>query len=205
MRAAVAPAPRAFAASPERYTGVAIALHWLIGLGIIGQLALGLVMTQLALPRMTEFKLYQLHKSIGITILLLVALRVLWRLGHRPPKLPTEMPALERHAAEGTHWLLYLFMFGLPITGWMLVSVSPYNLPTVLFGQIPWPHLPILATLSNKAPVEAVFKAIHAYAAWLLIAIVAIHAAAALRHHFIKRDDVLRRMLPPLINMRRRS
>jgi len=190
-------APRS-AAGFERYTGVAIALHWLIALGIVGQLALGLAMTQIAMARMTEFKLYQLHKSIGVTVLLLVALRVLWRLGHRPPRLPDDLPPLERAAAKGTHWALYLFMLGLPITGWMLVSVSPYNLPTVLFGRIPWPHLPIFTTVEDKGPVEAVMKAVHAYAAWLLIAIVAVHAAAALRHHFVKRDDVLRRMLPRL-------
>ena len=196
---------RAFAAGPERYTGVAIALHWLIALGIVGQLALGLAMTQVAMAKMTEFKLYQLHKSIGITVLLLVLVRILWRLGHRPPPLPAGLPPLERAAAKGTHWVLYLFMLGLPITGWMLVSVSPYNLPTVLFGRIPWPHLPIFTEVEDKGPIEDVMKAIHAYAAWVLIAIVAVHAAAALRHHFIKRDDVLRRMLPRLSGAREGS
>ncbi len=203
MRAAAeARMPRAFAAGPERYTGVAIALHWLIALGIVAQLALGLAMTKIAMARMTEFKLYQLHKSIGITILLLVLLRVLWRLGHRPPPLPDGLPPAERVAAKGTHWMLYLFMLGLPITGWMLVSVSPYNLPTVLFGRIPWPHLPIFTDVEDKGPVEDAMKAVHAYAAWLLIAIVSVHAAAALRHHFVKRDDVLRRMLPRLSRAR---
>ncbi len=196
--AAGARMPRAVAAGPQRYTGVAMALHWLIALGIVAQLSLGLAMTKIAMARMTEFQLYQLHKSIGITVLLLVLLRVLWRLGHRPPALPDALPAIERVAAKGTHWVLYLFMLGLPITGWMLVSVSPYNLPTVLFGRIPWPHLPIFTDVEDKGPIEDVMKAVHAYAAWVLVAIVAVHSAAALRHHFIKRDDVLRRMLPRL-------
>jgi cytochrome b561 len=191
MRAAVLPTP-----APARYTAVAIVLHWLIALGIVCQLALGLLMTQVALKQMTLFKLYQLHKSVGITVLLLVLLRVLWRLGHRPPPLPASLPAIERRAAHGTHWALYLFMLGVPLTGWAMVSSSPYNLPTVLFGTIPWPDLPILSTLTDKAPVEAAFKLVHNYAAWVLIPVLVVHAAAALRHHFVKRDAVLWRMLP---------
>ena len=179
-----------------RYTAVAIVLHWLIALAILVQIGLGLAMTQLALSPMRQFQLYQLHKSVGITVLLLVLLRVLWRLGHRPPPLPTAMPAVERRAAEGTHLLLYTLLLGLPLTGWAVVSASPFNIPTVLYGIVPWPHLPVLPGLHDKAPVEAVLKAIHAYGAWVLIAVLALHIGAALRHAFLLRDDVLWRMLP---------
>jgi cytochrome b561 len=86
-------------------------------------------------------------------------------------------------------------MLVLPLTGWALVSVSPFNLPTVLYGLVPWPHLPVLPELEDKAPVEAVMKLVHGKLAWLLTALV-LHAGAALRHHFILRDGVLRRMLP---------
>ena len=180
----------------DRYDPVAIALHWVIGVGILTLIAMGLAMTHLALAPMTKFQLYQLHKSIGVTVLIAVLLRVPWRLTHRPPSLPTAMPPLERRAAEGAHGLLYALMLAIPLTGWALVSVSPFNLPTVLYGMVPWPHLPVLADLPNKAAVEPAVKFIHGKLAWVLAALVALHAGAALRHHFVLRDGVLHRMLP---------
>ncbi|GLS19963.1 cytochrome b561 [Labrys miyagiensis] len=180
----------------QRYTWVAIILHWVMALGILALAVMGLAMTHLTLSPMRLFQLYQLHKSVGITILLAAFLRLAWRLMNHPPKLPTAMPAIERMAAAGGHLLLYVFLFALPLTGWALVSASVFNIPTVLYGVVPWPHLPFLSTLTDKAPVEAVFKTVHAYGAWALIALVSLHAAAALRHHFILGDDVLLRMLP---------
>ena len=182
----------------NRYTTVAIALHWLIAVAIATIVTIGLVMTHVKLTPFMQFRLYQLHKSIGITILVLVVLRLAWRLTHRPPPLPATMPKLEKQAAEGTHVLLYLFMLGMPLIGWALVSSSPLNIPTVLYGVIPWPHLPILPMLANKAAVEAVLKVVHAYGAFVLIALVLLHVAAALRHHVVIRDDILRRMIPGL-------
>jgi len=179
-----------------RYTMVAILLHWVIALGILCLIVMGLVMTQLHISQMLQFRLYQLHKSIGITVLLAVVLRLLWRLGHAPPPMPASLPQLERHAAEGMHKLLYVFMFAMPLTGWALVSVSPFNIPTVLYGLIPWPHLPVLSTLHDKVAADALLSKIHAYGGWTLIALLAVHAGAALRHHFILRDTVLLRMLP---------
>ena len=181
-----------------RYDSVAIGLHWLIALGILALIVLGLTMTHAHLGPMAKFQLYQLHKSIGITVLFAAVLRVLWRLTHRPPPLPVTMPVLERRAAEGAHAALYAFLFFLPLTGWALVSASPFNIPTVLYGVVPWPHLPVLSTLEDKAPVEHVLKLIHGKAAWLLIALLLVHAGAALRHHFILRDGILRRMLPAI-------
>lgn len=180
---------------PTRYGMIAILLHWVIGLGILMLIAMGLAMTHLGLAPMLKFQLYQLHKSVGVTVLLAVLLRILWRLTHRPPPLPT-MPPLEKAAAEGTHGLLYALMLVIPLTGWALVSVSPFNLPTVLYGLVPWPHLPVLPELTNKVQVEAVMKFIHSKLAWVLTALVALHAGAALRHHFILRDGVLHRILP---------
>jgi cytochrome b561 len=179
-----------------RYTAVAIALHWLMALGILALVIMGLAMTYIDLPPMRIFQLYQLHKSVGISVLLAAVLRLAWRLKHPAPALPASMPRGERAAAKGGHILLYFCLFALPMTGWALVSVSVLNIPTVLYGVVPWPHLPVLSTLPDKAWAEALFKRVHAYGAWALIALVAGHAAAALRHHFVHRDDVLRRMLP---------
>ena len=180
---------------PTRYGMVAILLHWVIGLGILTLIGMGLAMTHLALAPMLKFQLYQLHKSIGVTVLLAVLLRILWRLTQRPPPLPA-MPPLEKAAAEGTHRLLYALMLVIPLAGWALVSVSPFNLPTVLYGVVPWPHLPVFPDLADKAPVEAVMKFIHGKLAWALTALIVLHAGAALRHHFILRDGVLHRILP---------
>jgi cytochrome b561 len=122
--------------------------------------------------------------------------RLGWRLTHRPPPLPAQMTKLERTAAEGGHLVLYGFLFALPLTGWALVSASVLSLPTVLYGVLPWPHLPVLSTLDDKAPVEAFLKQLHAVGAWLLITVIVGHTAAALRHHGFQQDGVLLRMLP---------
>jgi len=167
-----------------------------MALGILVLAGIGLAMTHQKLDPQKLFQLYQLHKSIGITILLAAILRLAWRLTNRPPALPSSMTQLARKAAEGSHFLLYFFLIALPLTGWALVSASVLDIPTVLYGVVPWPHLPILSTLDNKKPVEDVLKLVHAIGALTLIALVAGHTAAALYHHFIAKDDVLRRMLP---------
>jgi cytochrome b561 len=106
------------------------------------------------------------------------------------------MPAHERAAASAAHGLLYLLLVGLPLTGWAVVSLSPFNIPTVLYGLVPWPHLPLASLLPDKASAEGALKLVHAYGAWLLTALLVLHVVAALRHHLILRDDVLHRMLP---------
>ncbi len=181
-----------------RYTAVAIALHWVIALAIVAMLAIGLLMTHGAIPPATKFKLYQAHKSIGLSILMLAVLRLLWRFGHRPPALPAGMPAWEKGAAESTHVLLYVFMIGMPLVGWAVVSMSPLSIPTLFFGAVRVPDLTFLTALGPKAVLEPVLKAMHAYGAYALIAFIALHAAAALRHYVIENDDVLQRMIPGL-------
>ena len=193
MAASLAPGDRG-----GRYTAVAIALHWLIAVAIVAMLILGLRMTHGTMAPIDKFKLYQLHKSVGLTILGLAVLRVLWRLAHRPPPLPAAMPAWEKGAAEGTHRLLYLFMTGMPLIGWALVSMSPLSIPTLWFGVIRVPDLSFLTALGSKAVLEPILKALHAYGAYLLIAFLVLHAGAALRHYLVEHDDVLQRMIPGL-------
>jgi cytochrome b561 len=179
-----------------RYSAVAIALHWAMALGILILVAMGLAMTHLELPPLRLFQLYQLHKSIGVTVLLLALIRVLWRLSHPPPPLPVNLSRAERTAASGVHGLLYVLMFAMPLTGWALVSASPLGIPTVLYGVMPWPHLPWFADLADKAAAEKELAGLHTIGGWAVIAAAGLHAAAAMRHHFILRDDVLWRMLP---------
>lgn len=182
----------------HRYTRVAIALHWASALGILALIGLGLVMTGTGIAPMTRFQLYQWHKSVGLTVLLLTLARLAWRATHRPPPLPAGMPATERRAAGAAHGLLYFLLMALPLSGWALVSASPYDIPTVLYGRVPWPHLPGFAGLADRAGAEAVLKTLHHRAAWVLIALLLLHVGAALRHHLVLRDATLRRMLPGL-------
>lgn len=180
----------------RRYGRVAILLHWLSALCVLALIGMGLAMVHLGLTPMRQFQLYQWHKSIGITVLLLTAMRFGWRLAHRPPPHPDGMPVRERRAAGVAHVTLYGLLIGLPLTGWAVVSLSPFHIPTILYGLMPWPHLPLAGHLSDPAATEGVLKLVHAYGAWFLTALLLLHVAAALRHHLILHDDVLVRMLP---------
>lgn len=183
--------------SPKTYGAVAKLLHWLIAIAIIGMLAAGKYMTDLEIGQ-DRFDLTQLHKSIGLTILGLTLLRILWRLVNRQPELPAHMSALERMAAKGTHVVFYALMLAIPLSGWALASASKYNIPTVYFGTVEVPHLPYISTLprDEKKDAEDIAEEAHELLANLMILLLALHIAAALKHHFWDRDDVLTRMLP---------
>lgn len=179
-----------------RYSGVAIAIHWLTALAIVAQLVMGWTMTSLPPGSYLQFSLYQWHKSVGITILALSILRLVWRLLHKPPPLPATMPAWEQRVAKAAHALLYFLLVALPISGWAVVSASPFNIPTVLYGVLPLPHLPVLPDLADKKAAESALALVHDIAGLMLVILLAGHIGAALRHHFLIHDDVLARMLP---------
>ena len=136
--------------SSDRYTGVAVALHWLIAVSILFQIMLGWRMDDHGNSAVT-FLVFQLHKSIGITILLLSLARLGWRLANPPPPLPAQLKPWERWLAHATHLGFYAIMIGLPLTGWLLVSASKTNIPTLLYGVLPWPHIPGVAELAPPA------------------------------------------------------
>jgi cytochrome b561 len=147
---------------------------------------------------MAQFNLFQLHKSVGITVLVLSLLRLAWRLSHRAPPLPTTMRAWERGLAHATHVALYVIMISMPITGWIVVSTSSLNIPTLLFHTIPWPHFPLVHALSApaKLAVNGAFDWSHVILAWGAILLIALHVAGALKHALVERDGVAWRMLP---------
>jgi cytochrome b561 len=185
------------ARSPRsRYSRVAMLLHWAVAALILANIALGLVMTRI--DGLAQFTLFQLHKSLGITALLLTCFRIGWRLAHPAPPLPAAMSPLQRRAAGAAHGMLYLLMLALPLTGWVIVSASLYNLPTVLFGRVPWPHLAMIHALpvAVRRTIESDVGTAHMMLGWLLLALVALHVAAALKHQLIDRDNVIARMLP---------
>lgn len=182
--------------TPTRYGLVAMILHWLIALAVIAMLTLGFVMGEVREGSPLQFQLFQWHKSIGITILLLTVLRLAWRLMNRRPPFPPTMRPWERTLARLTHFAFYALLFALPLTGWAMVSTSPLAIPTLLYGVVPWPHLPWLAEVRDPEAVEAALSETHELLAFTMIALLLLHVAGALRHHFILHDTVLRRMLP---------
>ncbi|MDB5577552.1 MAG: cytochrome b [Bradyrhizobium sp.] len=186
------------ATARTRYSAGAILFHWIIAGLIVLNIWVGWRMG--GLKGLAQFNLFQLHKSIGITVLLLSLLRLGWRMVHRAPAFPASMTSLEKRVAVTVHWLLYAFMIILPLTGWVIVSASSLNLPTMLFKTVPWPHLSLVHDLpmTTRKMVEDRFAIMHAWLAWSLLASAALHAAAALKHHFWDRDDVLMRMVPLL-------
>lgn len=180
--------------SPARYTSTAIALHWLIALLIVASVSLGLYMVGLKLSPL-KLKVYSWHKWVGVTIFLLVAARLIWRATHTPPPHPPASPRWQQTAATINHWLLYALLVAVPICGWLMSSA--YGVPVVYLGMIQLPDL----IGKNKGLADAL-KALHEALAFTMLALVAVHVAAALKHHLLDRDDVLHRMLP-LVKPRR--
>lgn len=174
-------------AASARYTPTAIALHWLLALMIVGSFSVGVTMSDMALSPL-RLKLYNWHKWAGITILALSALRLLWRLGHRPPPaLP--MPTWQHRASQVAHLALYVLFFAVPLAGWAYSSAAGF--PVVLFGVLPLPDF----VAADRALSETL-KEVHGNLAWGLAAVVALHVAGALKHQFLDRDGLLQRMWP---------
>lgn len=184
--------------SGVRYGLVAETFHWIIAIGIIVQLCVGLYMTSLPRSDPMQFTLVQLHKAGGLTILWLSLLRLGWRLINPIPPLPAGMGLVMRGLAHFSHFLLYILMIGIPLSGWAMVSASPLGLPINYFGLFNWPRIWFLAdmTRAEKMPMAHNLSALHTYLAYSIIALLVIHISAALWHHFARRDDVLKRMIP---------
>lgn len=171
--------------------------HWLIAALLITNICLGLYFADLP-PDPWKGELAQWHKSIGLTVLVLSLLRLAWRLTHTVPPLPAGMHRGLQIAARATHYLFYFLIIFIPLTGWMMVSASPIGRPTVYFHLFNWPNLWFLSDLPRpqKVPLRAAFDNIHVVLAWSAIVLIPLHVAAALYHQFIRRDDLLWRMIP---------
>lgn len=179
-----------------RYSDVAIVLHWLIAFFVLGLLAVGKFMTSLETDDPLRYQLTQWHKTFGLSVLALSVIRLVWRTTHAPPPIDYEAPAWQHRAASYTHVLLYLLTLLIPVTGWIMVSASPLNLDTLLFGVINVPHLPPFDTLPNRADIAEDFEGYHEIASHVLIVLLLMHVGGALKHHLIEKDSVLLRMLP---------
>lgn len=173
----------------SRYTPTAIALHWIVAALIIGNLCFGLYVEGLHGITPQKLRYLSWHKWVGVTIFLLAAARLLWRLRHAPPALPASMRPWERKAAHAGHVLLYVLFFAAPISGWLMSSALGFQ--TVYLGLVPIPDL-----LQKNRELGDTLKVVHRTINYTMAAVIVGHAAAALKHHFHDRDDVLARMLP---------
>jgi cytochrome b561 len=168
------------------YTPVAKGLHWLMAVLILGLLALGIYMSDLPLSPQ-KLTLYSWHKWAGVSVFLLVWLRLAWRVTHRPPALPESMAPLMRLAAHAGHVLLYVLMIAIPLSGWLMSSAKGFQ--TVWFGVLPIPDL-----VGRDKALGDLLQQVHKLLNLLLMLTLAGHVAAALWHHFVLKDDTLRRM-----------
>ena len=181
-----------------RYNAGAIALHWLIALMILTNI--GLAWWFNTLHGAAKIEPVQLHKSIGITVLVLSVIRLGWRLAVPAPKLPEDFRGWEKGLAQTVHVLFYVVMLGLPLTGWAFTSASPliHVFPIVLYHVVPWPTIAPLANLPHDQMKQAhnLFLAGHRLLAKLAYGLIVLHVAGALKHQFINNDDMTARMIP---------
>ncbi len=191
----------------SRYTKPAILLHWLIGLLIFAIFALGWYMTGLPkeAPKQMAFDLFDfgvytwhlaeevsprnfyfnLHKSIGITLLALIIIRVLWRITHRPPAMLTSYKAWERKLATGTHHLLYLLMVAMPVSGLVMAMSGKYG--------VKWFGIDVINGIDNSF-LRGLCKEAHETIGFIFFTIIIVHVLGALKHKFIDKDDTMKRI-----------
>lgn len=193
----------------NQYTKTAIVLHWLIGIGILAMFGLGWFMADIPKdqPKAMSFDLFDLgvytwnmatevtprtfyfnlHKSVGITLLALIVVRLFWRITHRPPALLDTLTATEKKIATGGHHLLYLLMFALPITGLVMAINSKFEYGVKWFG------ISLMNGLDNKAIRES-FVDVHEVVGIIMLVVIGIHVLGALKHKFIDKDGTMSRM-----------
>jgi cytochrome b561 len=174
--------------SDDRWGVVQQALHWLVALAVLVQLTVGFTLAALPSDSAPWGGLFPIHTSLGLSILLLMLLRLFWRRSNPVPRLPETLPRWQQGVARGTHWLFYLLLIGLPIGGYLLVSA---------FGQpIPFFGLKLPSLLPESESLQGIIWTLHALGAVLVVALILLHVGGALRHEWLLKDNVLRRMTP---------
>lgn len=179
----------------QRYSLFAILLHWITVALLVSIAAIGWYMSDLPDGAPGQESLFQLHKSLGISVLFLTIARITWRLMNPPPPLPSDLSSWEKLLASSVHIGFYVLLFVIPLSGWIYVSTATdFQIPTVLFGLISWPHLPFSAG-SNLETINAVAESAHSALVWATIVLLILHVAGAVKHHISGEHGVLHRML----------
>jgi cytochrome b561 len=172
----------------NRYSIISLIFHWGLALLVLTQILLISAHDATEGPLSREF--VQIHKAVGLSILVLTLARIVWRLANPALPLPGEMPRWEKIAARATHVLFYVLLIGLPLTGWAASSAG--GRPILWFGLFDWPLLPV----ERSRDLARSLMGLHGAAVKLLYVLMALHVLAALKHQFVDRDNVLHRMIP---------
>ncbi|PHS28954.1 MAG: hypothetical protein COA85_02500 [Robiginitomaculum sp.] len=182
----------------ERYSRIAITLHWLIAGFIIALVPVGLFMEDT--PKAIQVTVYQMHKSFGLMVLFLSLASVGWRLLNPPPPLPTTMKPWEKILAKVTHITFFVLILAIPLSGWMMVSASPKNIPTMFLTLFNWPHIWFLAQMAveQKKAIVGDLHEVHEILAFGTMGLLVLHIGAALKHQYMDKDNAMARMLPKL-------
>ncbi|PHR57377.1 MAG: hypothetical protein COA47_11870 [Robiginitomaculum sp.] len=185
--------------APMRYHRFAVLLHWMIAGLILAILPIGFLMEDA--PDAVKLQVYQLHKTIGISILFLSLIRLGWRLLNPPPAMVDTLKAWEKALSKLVHGLFYLLMLGAPLIGWAIVSTSSKGTPTMLFGQINWPHIGFLHGIEavQRKQLHHLFEEMHEVFAFAIIGLLVLHVAAALKHQMLDKDGTMTRMVPGMM------
>ncbi len=178
----------------QNWGALSITLHWLVALLVIGQWTLGLVMGEFVKDLELKFNLFQLHKSFGFLIFVLMILRLVWRLTQPVPALPAHMKPHERRLSHFSHWGFYVLLLAMPVAGWISAATAKIIVPTRIFGLFTLPN-----PFGPRPELHEFAEETHELLAWVLLALLVLHVAAALKHHVIDRDELLARMLPGLV------
>ncbi|WP_434111613.1 cytochrome b [Paraburkholderia caffeinilytica] len=173
----------------EHYSGPAVALHWLIALLICCGFYIGWIMTDIPGFTPTKLKYFSWHKWIGVTVFVLAVARVLWRATHRAPALDSATPTWQKAAAHLVHGVLYVLMLAIPLSGYFYSSAA--GIQVVYLGIVPLPTL-----IGPDQALKASLRTVHVLLNYTLLALVAMHVLAALKHQFVDRDGLLARMIP---------
>ncbi len=177
--------------TPQRYHSLAITLHWLIALGIVFMFASGTYMLYGDLSKAEQYKLFQIHKSAGVLILLSVVARVATRISTHPPALPSGLSGRDKRLSKLGHLGLYACLIVMPISGWVMVSASPFGLPTIVFGWFEWPHIP---GISRNKPIETLARTIHWTTASVFLSLIILHLGAVIKHQYFEKINLIKRM-----------
>lgn len=172
-----------------QYTKTAMALHWVVAALMVWAFALGWIMTDIHGITPTKLRYFSWHKWLGVTVLVLALARLLWRATHQPPALPNEMHDWEKMAAHAGHALLYVLMLAIPVSGYFYTSAA--GVPVVYLGMLPLPTI-----IDADPALAAMLKTIHIWLNYGLLAAVAGHLLAVVKHQLIDRQRLLQRMLP---------
>lgn len=202
-------------AEPEgsrRYTAVAAIIHWLTVLAIFVLIGVGWKMVSIAeeMQNPLKMQLYNFHKSLGLTVLLLTLVRIVWRLGHKPPPLPDHMPAIQKLAAHGSHLGFYVLLIVLPLSGWIFTDSVGFPAPFWGLFEMPalyrWDETSKTVILFGFVRIRGVFadgvqawhgmQATHRWIGYAMMALIVVHVGAALKHTFVDKDGLLLRMVP---------